>query len=104
VPGLAPLTLPGPATWEALAACVHDWQVYTIPPPGHTDDGQAGSTLQGGKRTQAQTQRTPTIGAVCSRCDAVQCCLGNESTLELYLWHLVLVLRELARVQAMIDK
>ena len=98
VPGLAPLTLPGPATWEDLAACAHDWQAYTIPPPGHTDDGQAGSTLQGGKRTQTQTQRTPTVGAVCARCEAVQCCLGNESTLELYLWHLVLVLRELARV------
>ena len=50
VPGLAPLTMHGPATWEGLAACVHDWRPYTIQ-PGHTDDGQAGSTLQGGKRT-----------------------------------------------------
>jgi DNA modification methylase len=80
-----------------MAACAHVWEPYSIP-PGHGDNGITSSTLQGGKATQAQTQRTPTPGAYCQHCRAWRGTLGNEDTPARYIWHTLLWLREVRRV------
>jgi DNA modification methylase len=95
-PGAPPIIVPGPTPY-LMAACEHIWEHYSIP-PGHTDNGITRSTLQGGKATQAQTQRTPTTGAYCKHCRCWRGTLGNEKTVQEYVWHSLLWLREVHRI------
>lgn len=83
-----------PSVWRGDPACLHQWDEYVIP-PRHRPDGVAGSTLQGSKTTQAQTQRSATNGATCVQCGAWLGCLGNEPDPAMYVEHLVEVFRAL---------
>jgi hypothetical protein len=95
-PGLPPVVIPGPSP-EEMAACVHVWE-HVIVPPGHTENGHTGSTLQGGKATQTQTQRQSTTHSTCLTCGCWRGVLGEESTPTLYVFHTMLWLREAWRV------
>lgn len=75
----------------------HQWGKVSIPPK-HSDNGVTGSTLQGGKTTQAQAQRQPIEMATCAVCGAWRGELGLEPTPELYVEHLAAIFREVRRV------
>jgi DNA modification methylase len=92
MPGLPPIRIAG-----CESGCVHEW-VSQLIAPKHGDDGVTGSTLGGGKATQAQSQRQPVTMGYCSKCGGWRGGLGNEPTLEAYIGHLVLCLREWRRV------
>lgn len=101
VPGAAALTIPGPEAWKELDACPHVWKPSTTR-TAHTTNGTGTSTLQGAHGpwsvALAQTSRIPASGAWCQGCRCWYGTLGSEPTVDLYLWHMVLVLRELSRV------
>ncbi len=85
-----------PVVWGD-AGCEHEW-AEIVSQPQHSDDGISGSTLEGGKATQAATQRTVSTSAFCRRCNAWRGTLGLEPTPELYVEHIVQVMREVRRV------
>lgn len=86
-----------PVVWGGDAGCGHEWQL-TTQPPRHSDNGTDGSTLDGGKATQANTQRSPVTSATCALCGAWRGELGQEPTLAQYLANLVEVFRHVRRV------
>ena len=87
-----------PSVWGGDPSCEHQWQDASYRPTGHTDDGVNGSGLQGGKATQAQTQRGVITQAWCVKCGAWLGCLGLEPTPEMYVDHMVQIFREVRRV------
>lgn len=92
MPGLPECNIPG-----CEPGCAHEWGDYVVQPK-HSDDGVTGSTLGGGKATQAQAQRQPIAGAYCRKCGGWRGGLGLEPTPEMYIGHLILCLREWRRV------
>jgi len=87
MPGLPPIRIAG-----CESGCVHEWT--NLPPrkPGQvpqTNTGNAGACAAG------QTQG---MGAYCAKCGGWRGGLGNEPTLESYIGHLILCLREWRRV------
>jgi DNA modification methylase len=92
MPGLPEITIQG-----CEPGCVHEWASQIITPK-HNDDGVKGSTLGGGKATQAQSQRTPIVQDVCIHCGGWRGGLGNEPTPEAFIGHLILVMREMHRI------
>jgi DNA modification methylase len=77
--------------------CQHEWTT-TVIESKHKDDGIKGSTLGGGKATQAQSQREPITQGTCIHCGGMRCGLGAEPTPEAFIGHLILVMREMWRV------
>lgn len=102
-PGSPPTVLPGPLTWEALAQCEHVWATERV--AGEIGKGNwaqgvngRGEVQPGGVAAKREPIRTVTERATCQRCGAWLGTLGNEETPAAYLFHLLLVLREIRRV------
>jgi DNA modification methylase len=94
--GLRDYGLP-PMVWDGDGECWHEWGEQIIRPQ-HGDNGATGSTLQGGKTTQTQTQRKSTCHAFCVRCGAWSGSLGLEPDPALYLQHMRQIFTECFRV------
>lgn len=93
MPGLEPIQIAGCAP-----ACEHEWKEISWRPSGHTDDGVQSSGLEGGKKHQARTQRSPVYWRVCGKCGGWSGPLGLEPTLDAYIGHMILIFREMWRV------
>lgn len=95
MPGLPPLTVPG-----CDPNCAHEWQdgpKVSQQPQRDASGGVGGGRILGTRGEQAGNKGRSfsiTQGAYCSKCGG----LGNEPTLEAYIGHLVLCLREWRRV------
>jgi DNA modification methylase len=85
-----------PQVWGGDPNCEHEFDVEIVP-PRHSDDGVTGSTLQGGKATQAQSQRQSAERGFC-HCGAWRGDLGLEPNPELFICHLVEIFHEVRRV------
>jgi hypothetical protein len=95
LPGWLPLTIPGPTSWEGLNACAHVWDEEQPQDSRHryTPDN-SGAKHTAVHRGAAVTSR----GATCQQCQAWRGTLGNEPTPCEFIWHLILVMREVRRV------
>jgi DNA modification methylase len=98
-----PIVIPGPPTWEELAACDHTWGIKYVPREigkGNWAQGVngRGEVQPGGVAAKREPIRTLSERATCQRCQAWQGSLGNEQDVPSYLWHTVLWLREVRRV------
>lgn len=92
VPGAPPVVIPGPASWEELAQCVHKWGE---PHPGAA---KGGSGTPNGRNNNGETYaRGLEKGATCRHCGAWLGTHGSEETPPRYIWHTVLWLREVRR-------
>lgn len=87
MPGLPPITIPG-----CDLDCEHEWG--DVPPrkPGQVEQTKW-KQAEGAGRGQTAAQ-----GAYCARCGGWRGGLGLEPTIEMYIGHLMLVLREMRRV------
>src|SRR3990172_8173631 len=87
------IELPGPRSFDKLISCNHDWTVEIV------------ERVNGGGKRPPQTKwlngtqyDEPKQTAVCHRCGAWRGGYGSEPTPEMYVWHTLLILRELRRV------
>ena len=89
----SPIVIPGPTTWEELEKCEHDFSREFHPP------GYRGSDTNPGKVQHDGNKNRDKIGGYqCSKCGALRCGFGAEESVEAYIWHSLLVLRECYRV------
>lgn len=77
--------------------CAHEWVDKSYRPTGHADNGETSSGLEGGKKTQSQTQRGVIRQAWCARCGGWRGALGMEPDPVMFIGHLVIIFRELRR-------
>lgn len=82
-----------PAVWGGKDGCEHAWEEAVRPTANGASTSNEGETLNARSATR-QARRS----AFCSRCGAWKRSLGLEPTPELYVGHLVMVLREVKRV------
>jgi len=84
-----------PVIWGGdLAGCPHEWgEVVTPAANGIVNSEMQGKTLSGNSAT-----RKPRTSAFCRRCSAWRGSLGLEPTPELFVAHIVEVMREVRRV------
>lgn len=90
MPGLATIRIQG-----CDPACAHEW---ANEPAKIYGGGKGKSTLNGGDGYQNATMYTTTQGAYCIHCGGWRGPLGLEPTIEAYIGHLILVVREMWRV------
>jgi DNA modification methylase len=89
MPGLPPLTIAG-----CDPGCVHEWQATKTVSDLRTQGAQS-ATFHGGN---GHKKTFESQHATCSKCGGWRGGLGNEPTLEAYIGHLILCLREWRRV------
>ena len=80
--------------WDAVGDCEHDWQPFLRP-------GRSGGTASAMVHSKGRTNFQIVPGreqATCPHCGAWWGELGSEPTPELFIAHLVAVLREVRRV------
>src|SRR5262245_4695504 len=92
VPGAPPITVPGPSP-EEMAACAHMW---SLP---HAGNPRGGSGTYNGRNNNGEGYaRGDTRGESCLTCGCWRGHLGAERTPIEFVWHMILVLREVKRV------
>ena len=89
----APIVVPGPSTWEELAKCEHDFSREFHPPGFRGNDEKPGALQHAGNKNRDKLN-----GYQCAKCGACRCGYGSEESVEAYIWHSLLILRELRRV------
>lgn len=77
--------------------CVHEWQDGPVTAVGRNDGGRDIGG-RGGNYQGDGPHKAAVTGAYCAKCGGWRGGLGNEPTLEAYIGHLVLCLREWRRV------
>lgn len=87
VPGLSPIRIAG-----CEPECEHEWEKQPSRKPGQVEQTKWKSASAAG---DGQTQA---MGAYCSKCGGWRGGLGNEPTLDMYIGHLILCMREWWRV------
>ncbi len=88
----------GEEVWDGDADCEHEWgAVGNIHTGGLQKAGQP-SQRQGRDFSAANEVRDRKTGSFCSLCDAWKGQLGGEPTPDLYISHLVQIMREVRRV------
>jgi len=96
MPGLAPIRIAG-----CDPECDHEWQDGPERDCGRRD-GKSRALIDGSVRNipgeRGTASEKVTLGAYCAKCGGWRGGLGNEPTLEAYIGHLVLCLREWGRV------
>ena len=92
MPGLAPIRIAG-----CDPECDHEWQDGPVLAVGRNDGGRDIGG-RGGNYQDDGPHKTTVTGAYCAKCGGWRGGLGNEPTLEAYIGHLVLCLREWGRV------
>lgn len=97
MPGLPPLRIQG-----CEPGCAHEWAdgriVTTGNAPSATKSTLRGTGVQPGEKYSSDNVQKTTQGAYCIHCAGWRGPLGLEPTVEAYIGHLILVLRELWRV------
>lgn len=87
------MLIPGPTTPAELDACDHVWgEALPGSHPGQVEQTKWASAEAAGKGQTANS------GRYCQRCGAWRGGFGSESTIEMYIWHSLLILRECRRV------
>lgn len=102
-PGAVPVLMPGPETYEALGACVHHVDARSRSSEIGKDNwaqgvNGRGEVQPGGVASTRQPLTTAMPTGWCAHCGAWYGQYGAEPTVELYLWHTILWLREAYRV------
>src|SRR3972149_2703882 len=83
--------------WGGLPACQHVWG-NKIPPPNSKSGKHQGVLGDNTNSAQDSMRHTGNNGCRCSLCGAWQGQLGCEPSPELYIKHLIEIMREVKRV------
>jgi len=86
-----------PSVWGGQAGCRHEWGGQGRSPSRNRNKAPGG-IHEDRKEGSAPVMLHPKTGAFCQKCGAWRGCLGLEPTPDLYVQHLVQVLREVRRV------
>jgi len=93
--------LDGSSINEPLPDCQHEWGEEQTRKTGRNDetwrDTKDGVRIEGDSSVRCPKQEAST-GSFCRRCGAWRGTFGLEPTLDLYVWHSVLIFREVRRV------
>lgn len=92
MPGLPPIRIQG-----CEPGCEHEWVDGRTTTAGRNDSGEQRPGFHG-QANGYGGQRKATQGAYCIHCQGWRGALGLEPTIEAYIGHLILVLRELHRI------
>mgnify|MGYP001618837783 CR=1 FL=1 len=86
-----------PVVWGGSPECEHEWGDDTIAP--NKDSNRASMKwITGGNPGAKVRGERPSQGAFCRRCSAWRGSLGLEPTIDLYVEHIVQVMRQVRRV------
>ena len=83
----------GQEVWGGDADCKHEWGEFILNPCGRTSDTHPGKI-----QSIATHNRSDRVGQFCRKCGAWRGQLGAEPTPELYIQHLIQIMREVHRV------
>lgn len=83
--------------WGGDAACEHEWG-SPIPRRGPAQEQGATSQRAGRANTSEQSRRADVLGCFCTKCGAWRGQLGLEPSVQLYVQHVVEIMREVRRV------
>jgi DNA modification methylase len=87
-----------PSLWGGDPGCEHVFEEQQVTTQSHGPDAAAKTGLTGGTATQAATRFKASTSSYCQRCGCWRGQLGLEPTVDLYVAHLVEVMREVKRV------
>ena len=88
-----------PVVWGGDEGCEHEWAAPLPPKPGRGNaSGDFSTSALTNPDRQDELPRAQDSGAFCRRCNAWRGSLGLEPTPELYVEHIVQVMREVRRV------